>query len=112
MKARPIVFLLVLAGLLSGCQGSAPQPAAPTPAEPTSTPDSAPAVEPTPAEASLLHAGEEPLRFTFPTPGSQPVSLWRPPLYEVPWALSQNDHFYFSRPIAADEINWPLADYR
>jgi murein DD-endopeptidase MepM/ murein hydrolase activator NlpD len=22
------------------------------------------------------------------------------------------DHFYFARPIAADEVNWPLADYR
>jgi hypothetical protein len=22
------------------------------------------------------------------------------------------DHFYFSRPIGADEVNWPLADYR
>jgi murein DD-endopeptidase MepM/ murein hydrolase activator NlpD len=27
-------------------------------------------------------------------------------------ALSPNDHFYFTRPIAADEVNWPLADYR
>jgi murein DD-endopeptidase MepM/ murein hydrolase activator NlpD len=52
------------------------------------------------------------LRFTFPTPGPEPVSLWRPPLYEAPWALGPNDHFYFSRPIAADVVNWPLADYR
>ena len=22
------------------------------------------------------------------------------------------DHFYFNRPIAADEVNWPIADYR
>lgn len=55
---------------------------------------------------------EEPLRFTFPTPADPPISLWRPPLYEVPWALSPYDHFYFLRPIAADEVNWPLADYR
>jgi murein DD-endopeptidase MepM/ murein hydrolase activator NlpD len=52
------------------------------------------------------------LRFTFPTPGPEPVSLWRPPLYETPWALGPYDHFYFSRPIAADVVNWPLADYR
>ncbi len=45
----------------------------------------------------------DPLRFVFPTPGPVPVSAWRPPLYPTPWA---------SRPIAADEINWPLADYR
>jgi murein DD-endopeptidase MepM/ murein hydrolase activator NlpD len=52
------------------------------------------------------------LRFTFPSPGPAPVSSWRPPLYEVPWALNPHDHFYFQRPIAADEVNWPLADYR
>jgi len=52
------------------------------------------------------------LRFTFPTPGPEPVSIWRPPLYEAPWALGPYDHFYFSRPIAADVVNWPLADYR
>lgn len=55
---------------------------------------------------------EEPLRFTFPSPDPPPVSVWRPPLYDIPWALNENDHFYFSRPIAADEVNWPLADYR
>ena len=53
-----------------------------------------------------------PLVFTFPTPQAKPISLWRPPLYDTPWALSQHDHFYFNRPIAADEINWPIADYR
>ncbi|MBT3338887.1 MAG: peptidoglycan DD-metalloendopeptidase family protein [Anaerolineae bacterium] len=53
-----------------------------------------------------------PLRFTIPTPGAEPVSDWRPPLYPVPWAISPNDHFYFVRPIAANEINWPLASYR
>ena len=53
-----------------------------------------------------------PLVFTFPTPQAKPISLWRPPLYDTPWALSPHDHFYFNRPIAADEINWPIADYR
>ena len=55
---------------------------------------------------------EEPLQFTFPTPMPAPVSLWRPPLYDVPWALAPFDHFYFVRPIAADEVNWPLPNYR
>lgn len=58
-----------------------------------------------------IHA-EEPLEFTFPTPMPAPVSLWRPPLYDVPWALAPFDHFYFVRPIAADEVNWPLPNYR
>jgi murein DD-endopeptidase MepM/ murein hydrolase activator NlpD len=63
------------------------------------------------AEQNLPN-GEKPLRFTLPTPGPAPISLWRPPLYDTPWALSPYDHFYFNRPIAADEVNWPLADYR
>ena len=54
----------------------------------------------------------EPINFSFPTPAPAPISHWRPPLYEPPWSLSPHDHFYFSRPIAADEINWPLANYR
>ncbi|MBK9923741.1 MAG: M23 family metallopeptidase [Anaerolineales bacterium] len=53
-----------------------------------------------------------PFRFFLPTPGAEPVSGWRPPLYPVPWAVSPYDHFYFTRPIAADNVNWPLAEYR
>lgn len=55
---------------------------------------------------------EEPLHFSFPTPYSPPVSLWRPPQYDVPFALGPFDHFYFTRPIGSEDINWPLADYR
>lgn len=54
----------------------------------------------------------EPFRFVLPTPGAEPVSGWRPPLYPIPWAVSPYDHFYFARPIAADNVNWPLAEYR
>ena len=53
-----------------------------------------------------------PLRFTIPTPGAEPISEWRPPLYPVPWAISPYDHFYFVRPIVANEISWPLQNYR
>ena len=62
--------------------------------------------EPTP------HPTVAPFRFVLPTPGAEPVSGWRPPLYPVPWAVSAYDHFYFTRPIAADNVNWPLAEYR
>ncbi len=62
--------------------------------------------------APLPSPVSDPLRFVFPTPGPVPVSAWRPPLYPTPWAPTEYDHFFFSRPIAADEINWPLADYR
>jgi murein DD-endopeptidase MepM/ murein hydrolase activator NlpD len=53
-----------------------------------------------------------PFHFFLPTPGAEPVSGWRPPLYPIPWAISAYDHFYFARPIAADKVNWPLPDYR
>ena len=58
------------------------------------------------------HPTIAPFRFFLPTPGAEPVSGWRPPLYPVPWAVSAYDHFYFTRPIAADNVNWPLAEYR
>ena len=54
----------------------------------------------------------EPLHFTFPTPVANYQSAWRPPLLPVPWALSPYDHFYFTRPIAADNVSWPSPDYR
>ncbi len=64
----------------------------------------------TPAVAPVRSA--DPLRFTFPTPAPIPASRWRPPLYDVPWALGPNDHFFLTRPINADEVNWPEWDYR
>ena len=64
------------------------------------------------AEEATPRPTVEPFRFVLPTPGAEPVSGWRPPLYPVPWAVSPYDHFYFTRPIAADNVNWPLAEYR
>jgi murein DD-endopeptidase MepM/ murein hydrolase activator NlpD len=61
---------------------------------------------------ALLTPSPEPFHFNLPTPGAEPVSGWRPPLYPLPWAMSPYDHFYFARPIAADQVNWPLPDYR
>ena len=55
---------------------------------------------------------QDPLRFAFPISVAEPISAWRPAQYPVPWALTPFDHFYFSRPILADEVNWPQADYR
>lgn len=93
---------------------------------PTERPSAEPSVAPSnePSQASpTAGPGEQnylvlpspvpdPLRFVFPTPGRAPVSAWRPPLYPTPWAPTLEDHFYFARPIAANEVNWPLADYR
>lgn len=61
---------------------------------------------------AVLTPSPVPFQFNLPTPGAEPVSGWRPPLYPIPWAMSPYDHFYFARPIAADNINWPLAEYR
>lgn len=91
-----------------------------TSVEPTPPPTEVFAGEGLPTERVAVEEGAvaaparavDPLRFVFPTPGPKPVSAWRPPLYQVPWALTPHDHFYFVRPIAADEVNWPLADYR
>ncbi len=108
---------MFLVALLAGCGGqkTVPPPAAsPTPAlalptVPATTEPASQVVSPT--YAAPIHS-DPPLRFTLPLPGPGTISLWRPPLYNVPWALGQFDHFYFARPIAADEVNWPLADYR
>jgi murein DD-endopeptidase MepM/ murein hydrolase activator NlpD len=61
---------------------------------------------------ALLPPTPQPFQFSLPTPGAEPITNWRPPLYPVPWAISPNDHFFFTRPIAADQTNWPIADYR
>lgn len=54
----------------------------------------------------------DPLSKPLPDASNNIISAWRPPLYPVPWALGENDHFYFVRPVAADEVNWPLSSYR
>lgn len=104
------LFLLLLILMIASCTSSVPT--GETGATPTaviagdvvniSPGESEPQPKPTIA----------PFRFVLPTPGAEPVSGWRPPLYPVPWAVSAYDHFYFARPIAADNVNWPLADYR
>ena len=54
----------------------------------------------------------DPLRYVYPTQGSLISTDWRPPLYQTPWAPTPYDHFYFASPIAANEVNIPVADYR
>jgi murein DD-endopeptidase MepM/ murein hydrolase activator NlpD len=111
-SARNDIFVVaLLVAFLASC--AAPQPTqAPLP---ESTPTAVIA-----GDVYQLPAGNDaeprptiaPFRFVLPTPGAEPVSGWRPPLYPVPWAVSAYDHFYFARPISADHVNWPLADYR
>lgn len=104
-----LIFILLLL-LLASCSPSIPT------VQPQSTPTAViageaatqPPVESEPQPKPTI----APFRFVLPTPGAEPVSGWRPPLYPIPWAVSAYDHFYFARPIAADNVNWPLADYR
>ena len=99
------LILISLSFFLSACSYASVHPI-PTPliAGPTDAAPVLQSVELTPTPA--------PFRFDLPMPAAAPVSGWRPPLVAVPWAVSPYDHFYFARPIAADQVNWPLADYR
>jgi murein DD-endopeptidase MepM/ murein hydrolase activator NlpD len=54
----------------------------------------------------------EAMEFITTTLETVPISDWRPPLYPTPWAPTLYDHFYFASPIAANEINVPVQDYR
>ena len=105
-----LIFLILLLVSVSSCTSAAPTretistPTAVIAGELATEPPAESEPEPKPTIA--------PFRFVLPTPGAEPVSGWRPPLYPVPWAVSAYDHFYFARPIAADNVNWPLADYR
>ncbi|MCC7128777.1 MAG: peptidoglycan DD-metalloendopeptidase family protein [Anaerolineae bacterium] len=115
----------------AGCQPQRP----PTDRALDSTPESAPITEPdleeplatpTPVLASehaiILEDQSsislpptlelDPLEFVFPAFDTQTISLWRPPLYPLPWEPTPEDHFYFTRPIGANDVNWPLARYR
>lgn len=141
MASRLVLVLVTVLGLLfSGCSTNPTPPVADAGSEesgPTPTQADTPSTETQPAnglpETSIPTAvlagadtgkvfepdtdasptpGSPPLRFVFPTPGPAPVSAWRPPLYSIPWAPTPYDHFYFSRPIGADQVNWPLPDYR
>ena len=115
---RTLTLLLGLSLVMTACGSSPPNPPTVTmqPAIEASTPTPVLACQgdgcaPGAAPAQDT-ATPPPLRFVVPSPGAEPVSGWRPPLYPLPWAIAPHDHFYFARPIAANEVNWPLADYR
>jgi len=104
-----VLLLLIIAIILASCTPVSPMETGSTP---TAVIAGETATAP-PAEIDMqIEPTIVPFRFVLPSPGAEPVSGWRPPLYPVPWAVSAYDHFYFARPIAADNVNWPLAEYR
>ncbi len=115
-KIKPvqgIVFALGVALTLAACTASPNAEGIPTLTPQTSVQAVAsPHAEETPLPIPPTPTQIAPLRFTIPTPGAEPRSDWRPPLYPVPWAISRHDHFYFIRPISADQIDWGVANYR
>jgi murein DD-endopeptidase MepM/ murein hydrolase activator NlpD len=89
----------------------------PTPSDTATTNDVIPAMtqiptiaEPSPTAVPPNHAGS--LQVISPSQNAVELSSWRPPLYPDPWAPTMYDHFFFASPIAANEINTPVFDYR
>ena len=126
IKIRPAIFLIFI-WILSACGPNASLAAASTPvlAPPTRvlnnlnlpTKQATATLDAECPNANCVNTRSkpvqsEPFRLSLPTPGQEPISAWRPPQYPVPLALGEFDHFYFARPIAADVVNWPIADYR
>jgi murein DD-endopeptidase MepM/ murein hydrolase activator NlpD len=52
------------------------------------------------------------LSFDFGTATPYPTLSWRPPPLPVPVSIRPEDHFWFSRPIASNAVNWPHPYYR
>ena len=105
------ITLLILFATLVGCTPSS-LPTVEVASTPTAVIAGSTPTQPVEVVQAQLRPTVAPFKFALPTPGAEPVSGWRPPLYPVPWAVSPYDHFYFARPIAADNVNWPLAEYR
>jgi murein DD-endopeptidase MepM/ murein hydrolase activator NlpD len=119
MKNRRF-FLMILSVLigsaLAGCQQEA---SAAFEASPIETRDpTATATSQSPSRSSKVFAQAEPVGESTPVPISLPTPIpstdpnWRPPPYPEPWAIRAEDHFLLARPIASDEVNWPLPWYR
>src|SRR5688572_26690083 len=101
LKKISIIFLFILSACSNAIGGGTPTAVI---VQEQNQPQVTSEAEITPSPA--------PFQFSLPTPGAEPITNWRPPLYPVPWAIAPYDHFFFTRPIAADQVNWPIADYR
>lgn len=121
-----ILTLLLGSGvILIGCQSIQIEPAKHV--EPSGIKTSSTPSIPTDTQVSLnlatLTASPEPEISSTPSaiPATPEFSLppdrtgtgkaWRPPVYAVPWIPSPQDHFYFTNPIAAYDIDSAFSTY-
>jgi len=95
----------------AGPQGSATVPVTASPTLETTEIPTATSFATAPPAATPTSVPDH-IDFIDPTQGANTLVGWRPPLYSTPWAPTPFDHFYFASPIAANEINTPVADYR
>ena len=66
----------------------------------------------TPTSATFLETETTPTPPLFPIAAQYPQSSWGDPAYQVPLALSPNDHFYFSSPLSISLDHKITTDYR
>jgi murein DD-endopeptidase MepM/ murein hydrolase activator NlpD len=70
------------------------------------------------AQVTLVPTTPTPIPAEPPVLSSTPLTIdthpegLRPPPYRIPLQLRPEDHFWFSRPIASGEVNWPNPEYR
>jgi murein DD-endopeptidase MepM/ murein hydrolase activator NlpD len=104
---NPLISLIVaIAIFLMTCQTIQAQGIPPTSETPI------PELSTTPNVPTVEELDEDALpTIVFPTSTLVPTEEWKPPLSSMPLALGQYDHFYLSRPIAVDSVNWPLSQY-
>ena len=118
-----IIMVALISLSLAGCQSLlAAEPtltptkeASPTLAPPTdtqvsenlatNTPTPVPENSPTPTEIPSTPD------FSIPPDPSGNIDPWRPPVYPVPWVPNPYDHFYFTNPIAANDIDHYFSAY-
>lgn len=125
------VLVAVLATSITACQAVPTTPS--TPQTLQATPDATLPQEPftptdTPKAEAVLstlvpqETQPYPTTIVIDSPGVIPLNnltataipaiTLRPPLYANPWAPSLYDHFYFASPIAVNEANSTVSDYR
>ncbi len=119
-----MVCSAAIIALASGCQGpvrnSAQEmtqevPTSPTISQPTDTQVSVNLATFTPTYIPELTPTPSPLPvepdFSISENPQKSISFWRPPAYPVPWVPSPYDHFYFSHPVSAFDIDTAFSTY-